>query len=338
MGCYKPLIRFYVPDNPEASGRVYTFRRFALEKAKNPNLKYEDVIYRPDCMLIPCGQCIGCKIDKKEEWATRIEMEAALWPKESIWFVTLTYDDINIPSINHQTGEVYRGGTYTGHTGDLKSNQTLWYEDIQSFLKRLRKASKTPMRFFCAGEYGTQTGRPHYHLILFNYYPEKLEPYRLLSKPGYFTDTRITKAWPYGIHNMSMPLNDKAYKYTAAYVTKKMGDEIETYKKNGLLPPFCQMSRKPGLGDEYYKQHYDEIWQKGYIQLSSGKRAKIPRYFQEKLRAENPRALWEFKKKLQEKAISATKERMGSTDVMFEEYMKNKELSVKKKLRSTGSI
>lgn len=112
MGCYKPLIRFYVPDNPEASGHIYTLRRFAIERAKNPNLTYEDLIYRKDVMLIPCGQCIGCRIQKKQDWATRIEMEAKTHPPESIWFVTLTYDDEHVPGVNHSTGEVIRGAMY----------------------------------------------------------------------------------------------------------------------------------------------------------------------------------------------------------------------------------
>jgi hypothetical protein len=61
MGCYKPLIRFYVPDNPEASGHIYTLRRFAIERAKNPKLTYEDLIYRKDVMLLLLNVCcIDC--------------------------------------------------------------------------------------------------------------------------------------------------------------------------------------------------------------------------------------------------------------------------------------
>ncbi len=221
MACYKPLIRFYVPDDKEASGHVYTLRRFAVERAKNPDLTYEDLIYRKDVMLIPCGQCIGCRIRKREDWACRIEMEAKTSKPHSVWFVTLTYNDESIPGINHETGEIIRGALYKRQKGNLKENQTLWYEDIQKFLKRLRKASEPGIRYFCAGEYGEHTGRPHYHLILFNYTPEKIEPYRLLSKEGYYTDTRITKCWPYGIHNMSEPATSKAFSYTAGYVTKK---------------------------------------------------------------------------------------------------------------------
>jgi hypothetical protein len=36
-------------------------------------------------------------------------MEAKTHPPESIWFVTLTYDDEHIPGVNHTTGEVIRG-------------------------------------------------------------------------------------------------------------------------------------------------------------------------------------------------------------------------------------
>lgn len=336
MACYKPLIRFYVPNDREASGRVYTLRRFS-KLAKKPNITYEELVYRKDVMLIPCGQCIGCKIQKREDWACRIEMEAKQWPKDSIWFVTLTYDDKNVPYLNHDTGVIDRGGTYTSRNGALKTNQTLWYEDVQKFLKRLRKTYKSQLRYFVAGEYGETTGRPHYHMILFNYHPEELKPYRLLSKPGYFVDSRIEKCWGLGIHNLSQPMDAKAYSYTAGYVTKKMPDEKMNYLKNGLMQPFCQMSRDPGLGYEYYQQHKEQIWEQGYIQLGNGKRASIPRYFQEMYKAENPEALWEFKRQRQQKAIDSTRDRMSKTDVPIKEYLANKEAVIKHKaIRSKG--
>lgn len=339
MGCYKPLIRFYVPDNPEASGHIYTLRRFAIERAKNPNLTYEDLIYRKDVMLIPCGQCIGCKIQKKQDWATRIEMEAKTWPKETVWFVTLTYDNEHIPGVNHETGEVVREAMYLRrkNSHDLAVNMTLWYEDIQNFLKRLRKAYKGQLRYFVAGEYGEKTGRPHYHMILFGYKPEKLETYSKVKPDEYMVDSRITRCWGMGIHNLINPTQG-GYSYVAGYVTKKYDDETKEHIKNGLRPPFAQMSRDPGLGFEYYQAHKEEIWQKGYIQLDNGKRASIPRYFQEMQRLEDPKVLWELKKRNQQKAIDKTKDMLGRTDVPYEEYLKAKEQAVKKSRKSMGKF
>lgn len=338
MACYKPLIRFYVPDDHEASGHVYTLRRFAIERAKNPDLTYEDLIYRKDVMLIPCGQCIGCRIRKREDWACRIEMEAMTSKPHSVWFVTLTYDDKNIPGVNHETGEVIRGALYKKQKENLKENQTLWYEDIQKFLKRLRKTSEQNIRYFCAGEYGEKTGRPHYHLILFNYNPEKLEPYRLLSKEGYYTDTRITKCWPYGIHNMSEPTSNKAFSYTAGYVTKKIGNETMEHIKRGLRPPFAMMSLKPGLGEKYYLENKERIWEQGYIQLSNGKRAAIPRYFEKQMEAENPKKLWEIKRQRQQKSMDSTKNKMEQTDIKLESYLSAQERKIHKFRKSSGTM
>ena len=175
MSCYKPLIRLYNPDDREQSGRVYSLARFSQLSGKQ--LKYEDLMYNPKIMLIPCGQCIGCRIRQREDWATRIELEARDYPKEEVWFITLTYDDNHVPGMIVKTGEIMRKVQYTWKPGEKRpsSVQTLMYEDIQKFLKRLRKAYRGKLRYFVAGEYGEQTARPHYHMILYGWRPTDLE-------------------------------------------------------------------------------------------------------------------------------------------------------------------
>lgn len=65
-------------------------------------------------------------------------------------FVTLTYDDENIP---------------------IGSAPSLHKRDLQLFLKKLRKKNSSKLRFYAVGEYGSKTLRPHYHAVLFNVDP-----------------------------------------------------------------------------------------------------------------------------------------------------------------------
>lgn len=64
---------------------------------------------------IPCGQCIGCRLERSRQWAMRCVHEASL--HDDNCFVTLTYNDQHIPS-----------------------DAGLRHRDYQLFMKRLRKA------------------------------------------------------------------------------------------------------------------------------------------------------------------------------------------------------
>lgn len=63
---------------------------------------------------LPCGQCLGCRLDYSREWAVRCTHESLLHKENS--FITLTYDDEHLPE---------DGGLVKKH----------W----QDFCKRLRK-------------------------------------------------------------------------------------------------------------------------------------------------------------------------------------------------------
>ena len=105
---------------------------------------------------VPCRQCTGCRQEYSRQWAMRNMHEASLWLNNI--FITLTYDNDNIPNITNDDGKII--------------SNTLVKKDFQDFMKRLRKhkkaTTKNPVRFFHCGEYGENFGRPHYHAILFN--------------------------------------------------------------------------------------------------------------------------------------------------------------------------
>ena len=92
----------------------------------------------PQTLTVPCGKCVLCLEERRNAWATRMELESRLWPSTS--FVTLTYNEQSVPD-------------------QLKKY------DLQKFFKRLRKTCDC--RYFACGEYGTH-GRPHYHAIIWH--------------------------------------------------------------------------------------------------------------------------------------------------------------------------
>ena len=89
------------------------------------NLARNDVIRR---LSLPCGRCVGCRLERSRQWAVRCMHEASMHMFNS--FVTLTYDDDHLPEYN-----------------------SLNYKHFQDFMKRLRK-SHNGVRFYMCGEYG----------------------------------------------------------------------------------------------------------------------------------------------------------------------------------------
>lgn len=339
MSCYKPLIRLYNPNDREQSGRVYSLARFSQLNGKQ--LKYEDLMYNPKVMLIPCGQCIGCRIRQREDWTTRIELEARDYPKEEVWFITLTYDDDHVPGMIVKTGEIMRKVQYTWRPGEKRpsSVQILLYEDIQKFLKRLRKAYRGKLRYFVAGEYGEQTARPHYHMILYGWKPTDLENLYKIQHNGYYNSKWLANIWGMGQIQIAQAVPE-TYRYVAGYVTKKMyeinGKKANAYFELGQTKPFACMSLKPGLGDHYYEEHKAEIWRQGYIQCTNGKQAEIPRYYEKKMEAENPVRLWRIKQNRQKNAMQQKRLQLENQD--YKTVLETKERVTKKRTKKSGIL
>ena len=59
------------------------------------NLARNDVIRR---LALPCGRCVGCRLERSRQWAVRCMHEASMHMFNS--FVTLTYDDDHLPEYN----------------------------------------------------------------------------------------------------------------------------------------------------------------------------------------------------------------------------------------------
>lgn len=216
-------------------------------------------------MLIPCGQCIGCRQARAVEWSRRCCHEASLYERNI--FVTLTYDDVWLPA-----------------------DGSLVPRHLQLFIKRLRKAatydetvvsSGTGVRFFACGEYGESTGRPHYHALLFNCGLNNLYQ---VGKDLYSSDT-LARLWPFGAHKIGTVTGASAG-YVAKYQLKSGPQEYCDDDGVVLRKPFLRMSRRPGIGSRWLARYREDL-RSGFL-VADGSRTRIPRAYLKRLEKDDP--------------------------------------------------
>ena len=263
---------------------------------------------------IPCGKCIECRLKYAKTWATRCMLEAREYEHNEM--LTLTYDEEHVPT---NTGIDVK-------TGEIKQVQTLVKKDVQDFLKRLRKAIKSPIRYFMCGEYGSQNGRPHYHLIMYNLNVEDKQR-QGINKKGHetFTSATIEKIWGKGRIDLQ-PVTYESCEYVARYVLKKQkgAEAKETYSDRGQIPEYTCMSRKPGIAYKYYERKKETINETQKIWLQTKKTLKAvapPRYFDKLLEKEDFEKLQEIKQKRKELAMFKEREQRIETPLSREEIL-----------------
>ena len=225
--------------------------------------------------LVPCGHCMGCRLDRARVWADRMLLELRDNCYKAI-FVTLTYNNQSIPHAWHVGYNYYNGygedadplamddGDEDWIAAAAGAPTTLSVRDTQLFMKRLRRTFKgRRIRFFLAGEYGPRTKRPHYHAIIYGLtladFPDLvIKDFNRLGQPRYKSKS-FADIWGNGFCVLA-PVNWNTCSYVSRYTMKKVfaSDNPREFA-NGRIPAFCTMSRRPGIG----LLHADELLQKG---------------------------------------------------------------------------
>lgn len=209
--------------------------------------------YRPTGHLkeIPfaCGRCPVCKRNRVNQWVFRLRQEEKV--STSSYFVTLTYNTDSVPISDN-------------------GFMTLDKRDFQLFMKRLREIERPlkgkKLRYYCAGEYGTKTKRPHYHLILFNLVVED----------------NLMKAWNKGDIHIGR-VSGASIAYTAKYIDKYSA--IPEHPRDDRVKEFSLMSKQLGANYlsqaiiNYHKTHLDV----NYVTDTDGHKIPMPRYYRDKI-------------------------------------------------------
>lgn len=289
MSCYSPIQAYKAKNATNDNGKqVIIFQD--MQGSKN----FESI-------QLPCGKCIGCRMDYSRMWMARITKEASLYANNC--FLTLTYNEENLPIkdvINKETGELI-----TGHP--------LVKEHLQKFIKRLRRnyeyhKKHTGIRFYACGEYGGRSMRPHYHLALFNIDTTTWGDIKQIgnNKQGdaLFTSERIEKIWGKGFITIG-DLTPQSAAYIARYMLKKQKGDGKAwyYESRGIVTEYTSMSVKPGISAIWYEQNKDKYWLQDKIIVPQRNKApatvKTPQYFDKLLEKEDPEKLKNIKESRQ---------------------------------------
>lgn len=257
MACFRPLRAFRLEDGVISFGAPSGAEREEL--------------------LLPCGKCDGCRLERSRQWAIRCMHERQL--HESNSFITLTYDDSHLPC-----------------------NDSLYHRDWQLFAKRLRK-KYGPFRFFMCGEYGGLNGRPHFHACLFGVgFDDRVKFRESDCGSDVFTSKSLDSVWSKGFASVGDVTFESAA-YVARYTLKKVGNDVErlgtvdfsTGEIHVKVPEYARMSLRPAIARDWWARFSGDVKRRGDIVIR-GRSMRPPRYYDKLLEVDDPDLLDAFKR------------------------------------------
>lgn len=188
-------------------------------------------------------------------------------------FVTLTYDDAHLhPSLNP--------------------------DHLRVFIKELRRHCRREdkrncaaadnfrkIRYFACGEYGEMSWRPHFHVLVFGHYFDDGVP----CGKDIFSSRTLSKLWKYGFSSFGAVTFESAA-YVSGYVLKKVNGrkaaahyermDVESGEIYSLKPEFARMSLKPGIGYEWFKRYWTDVYvPRDGVPMEGGRVVPPPRYY-----------------------------------------------------------
>lgn len=261
MPCYTPLVA-YRPDLKKTDGcRRFVFNR---DYALNPFLPQS----------LPCGQCVGCRLEYSRGWAVRMMHEASLWPQNCM--ITLTYDRDHLPD-----------------------HGTVIPQEISDYVRSLRDSGLS-LSFYGVAEYGDKNLRPHYHILIFGWRPPDCR-FVEKSKTGFplFMSEIASSHWGKGrviINDMNFQTAAYCARYCLKKVKGKKRHEVDDlgllpYEKMNpvtgevvdILPESGRMSLRPAIGKRWFEKYWRDVYPADRV-IVNGRPCQPPRYYDELLR------------------------------------------------------
>lgn len=315
MACYYPH-NVYQKNEPNENG-------------KKP-IRFKPAIGYDSPIQIPCGNCIGCRLEYSRQWAIRCIHEASL--HEDNCFITLTYSDEHLPE-----------------------NGTLVKKDFQDFMKRLRRKLERrefgKIKYYMCGEYGEKTYRPHYHACIFGFdFPDKIFWSQNKQGDNLYISKLLEDTWQKGYVRIGSVTFQSAA-YVARYVMKKakgkkakeISDETglrfyerintETGEIVRLQPEYTNQSRGgrqgKGIASGWFENYKSDVYPSDFL-VVNGKKMKPPRYYDSLFELEEPETFENIKQRRKEHALESE----DNTPQRLEQRRINKQAQLGQLIRS----
>lgn len=312
MPCYHPMVAYRSRSGRDPS------------TGKWPIVFNSKEGYLDQKLSIPCGKCIGCRLERSRQWAIRCVHEASLHDHNC--FITLTYNNENL---------IRKCGIYDEEIDGIRQ-YSLNKEDYVLFMKRLRKDIQKrygkQIRFFHCGEYGERFSRPHHHACIFGFdFPDKVL-WSVRAGVKLYRSESLEKIWGLGycvIGNVTF----ESAAYVSRYVTKKITGSKADDHYDGRQPEYITMSRNPGIGSEWFEKYKKDVLCQDKIIMRGGLTMRPPKYYDNKYDLTNPKEM-EVIKRRRKKLISesnTTPERLA----VREELQKLKSMNLKRHLEAS---
>lgn len=267
MSCVNPLPAIR-SDVPNPSGKFsMLFDSKSLQR-----------VHFDDLQWMPCGRCVTCRLKNSSDWAFRMLCETKTHSSAS--FITLT---ISPDSLQEHGSSVS-------------------VDVFQSFFKRLRRRLDynfgVKIRMFHCGEYGDKNMRPHYHCVVFGWsFPDRYFWQQSPSGFPIFRSPLLEDVWPFGYSSVG-DVSFESCAYVARYVLKKRSGSLADDRYNlidsstgevvVISPEYATMSRMPGIGYDFFKSSFRDIYPKDFMTFGDGRKLQPPPYFDKLLKKFDP--------------------------------------------------
>lgn len=232
-------------------------------------------------MAFSCGQCLPCLQKRASGWSFRLRKEGEI--ASLSLFVTLTYNTDHVPITRRgfmslDKDRIVRNKNYEKELRLWKENKrkrkpkemVFQGSHLTNFFKMLRKTEPN-IRYYAVGEYGGQTYRPHYHIILYNASIQGvIDAWQVDGKP-------LGECYFGTVEGASIG-------YVLKYISKTK--QIPMHENDDRVPEYCRMSK--GLGANYLNDktkawHKADLENRQYMPIEEGKKCAMPRYYRNRI-------------------------------------------------------